>query len=141
MTRDTALAMSQENVEIVRRGYEAFERRDIAAMLGDVHPNLVSHRAPPQPDAGTWNGPEGLLQAIAGWIEGFDEFAMTVTEVIDPNDTQVIVRVHQSAVGSQSRAPIEADFWLLHTLSDQKIVRVDFYAREEQAFEAAGFRD
>ena len=36
--------MSQENVEIVRRGYDAYERGDLAAMLSDVDPEMFTFR-------------------------------------------------------------------------------------------------
>ena len=92
--RDTAWAISQEIVEIVRRGHEAYTRGDIAAMLADFGPDVVIHRAPPQPDAGTWQGPEGFLEAFANWLEDFDEFTATAEEFIDANAAQVIARVH-----------------------------------------------
>ncbi len=75
---------------------------------------------------------------IAEWVEDFEEFTATPEEYIDANDHQVVVRVHQKAVGSQSGAPIEADFWFVHTLSDGKITRLDMFASKAQAFEAAG---
>ena len=133
--------MSQENVEIVRRSVEAYERGDIQAMLDSADPGLITHRASPQPDAGTWHGPEGFLEALAGWVEGFDKFEATTEEVIDANDHQVITRSHQRALGTESRVPIEADFWLVHTIRDQKVVRLDIYASKQQAREAVGLRD
>jgi ketosteroid isomerase-like protein len=133
--------MSQENVEIVRRGLEAYEHGDIGRMLADVDPELITHRAPPQPDAGTWHGPEGFLEAFANWIEGFDEFTVTAGQILDANDTQVVVQLHQRAVGSRSRVPIEADFWLVYTFGDDKVARLDFYASRAQALEAVGLRE
>jgi ketosteroid isomerase-like protein len=44
-------------------------------------------------------------------------------------------------VGSQSSAPIEADFWFLYGFRDGRVVRLDMYAREAQALEAAGLRE
>jgi hypothetical protein len=38
---------------------------------------------------------------------GYDEFTMAPDELIDANDHQVIVRVHQTARGAQSGAPID----------------------------------
>jgi ketosteroid isomerase-like protein len=35
-------AMSQENVEIIRRAFKAYERGDLAAMLRDAHPESRS---------------------------------------------------------------------------------------------------
>src|SRR5215207_4381513 len=133
--------MSQKNVEIVRRSVEAYERGDIQAMLDSADPELITHRAPPQPDAGTWHGPEGFLQALAGWVEGFDKFEATTEEIIDANDDQVITRSHQRALGTESRVPIEADFWLVHTIKDQKVVRLDIYASKQQALGAVGLRE
>ncbi len=128
--------MSRENVEIVRRGFEAYQRGDIPAMLESAAPDQITYRA--EPDGATFHGPDGLLQAIAEWVEDFEEFTATPEEYIDANDHQVVVRVHQKAVGSQSGAPIEADFWFVHTLSDGKITRLDMLASKAQAFEAAG---
>ncbi len=133
--------MSQENVEIVRQGYEAYERGDLTGMLAAADPELITHRAAPQPDAGSWHGREGFLQGFASWIEDFDEFTLAVEELIDANDTQVIARLHQRAVGSESGVPIEADFWFVHTLRGQKVTRLDIYAREEQALKAAGLAE
>ena len=86
--------MSQENVEVVRRGYEHLSRTG--------------------------------------------EF---LWELIDAHDRQVVVRVHQTATGSQSGAPIEGDFWFVHTLSDSKVTRLDMFASKDSALEAAGLRE
>ena len=64
--------MSQENVEIVRRGFEAYGRGDFAAMLKNAHPEQITYRE--EPDGSTFHGREGLMQAIAEWVEDFDEF-------------------------------------------------------------------
>jgi ketosteroid isomerase-like protein len=128
--------MSQENVEIVRRGYEAYARGDLGAMLEDIAPEMITYRE--EPDGATYHGPEGLLQAIAEWVEDFDQFTATPEELIDANEHQVVVRVHQTAVGAQSGAPIEADFWFVHTLRDAKVTRLDMFAGKAQAFKTAG---
>jgi hypothetical protein len=47
-------------------------------------------------------------------------------------------RVHQRAIDSESRVPIEADFWFVWTLGDGKVVRLDMYATEADALAAAG---
>jgi uncharacterized protein len=128
--------VSQENVEIIRQAFEAYGRGDVATMLKAAHPEQVTYRA--DPDGATYRGREGFIQAIAEWVEDFDEFTATAEEFIDANDRQVVVRVHQKAVGAQSGAPIEADFWFVHTLDDAKITRLDMFASKAQAFEAAG---
>ena len=131
--------MSQENVEIVRRGYDAYARGDVAAMLADIDSEMVTYRE--EPDGATFKGRDGLLQAIAEWVEDFDEFVATAEELIDANDRQVVVHVHQTATGSQSGAPIEGDFWFVHTLSDSKVTRLDMFASKDKALRASGLRE
>jgi ketosteroid isomerase-like protein len=128
--------MSHENVEIVRRSYEAFERGDLEEAREAVDPEMVIYRW--GLDAATYHGWEGLLEAIAEWVEGFDEFTLTGEEFIDANEDQVIVRVRQRAIGAQSGVPIQADFWHVHTMRDGKGTRLDMVATKAQAFEAAG---
>src|SRR3954453_24125254 len=131
--------MSQENVEIVRRGYDAYARGDVAAMLADIDSEMVTYRE--EPDGATFKGPDGFLQAIAEWVEDFDEFVATAEELIDANERQVVVHVHQTATGSQSGAPIEGDFWFVHTLSDSKVTRLDMFASKDKALESAGLSE
>ena len=130
--------MSRETVEIVRRGYEAYARGDLDAVLDDIDPEMITYRA--DPDGAIFKGSEGFLAAIAEWVEDFDDFTITPAEFIDANDSQVVVRVHQTAVGKQSGAPIESDFWFVHTLSRGKVTRLDMFVSKSQALEAAGLR-
>ncbi len=126
-------------MEIVRRGYEAYSRGDLGAMLEDMAPAIITYRE--DPDGATYHGPEGFLKAISEWVEDFDEFTAAPEELIDANEQQVLVRVHQTAVGAQSGAPIEADFWFVHTLDGGKVTRLDMFASKARALEAAGLSE
>lgn len=128
--------MAEENVEIVRRGYEAYARGDLGAVLDDMDPEMITYRA--DPDGSIFKGSDGFLAAIAEWVEDFDQFTITPEEFIDANDSQVVVRVRQTAVGKRSGAPIEADFWFVHTLSGGKVTRLDMFVTKSQALVAAG---
>jgi ketosteroid isomerase-like protein len=57
--RDTERAMSQANVETVRRGFHAFEQGDVSQMLDLMTDDLVTYRA--DPDGPTFYGKEGFL--------------------------------------------------------------------------------
>ena len=107
-------------------------------MLETADPGVVIYAA--DPVGATWHGPEGFLEAMADWTEGFDQFSATAEEYIDAGD-RVIVRVHQRARGHTSRAPVEADFWFVHTLRGGRIVRLDMFIDKGQALEAAGLGD
>jgi ketosteroid isomerase-like protein len=128
--------MADDNVEIARRSYDAYRSGDFERALRDVHPEIVVYRD--EPDGATFHGHEGLSQAISQWIEDFDEFELTADEITPIDDEQVMVRVHQRAVGAQSGAAIEADFWFLHRFVDGKGVRLDMFLSRDRANEAAG---
>ncbi len=130
--------MSQENVEIVRRGFDAFEEGNVSGMLELMAADLITHR--PDPDGAIYHGKEGFLQATADWIEGFQEWTATPEGFIDAGD-HVLVRVRQTARGEGSGVPVESDFWFVFGLRRGKIARLTFHVRESEALEAAGLSE
>jgi ketosteroid isomerase-like protein len=133
--------MSQENVEILRRGFEAFVRGDFDSALADVHEDFVATRVAPMPDITPYYGPEGLMQIFVDWTADFDEFEMSPEEFIDANAEQVIIRQRQRAVGARSGVPIEAEFWFVNTMRERKLLRLEIYASESQALKAVGLAE
>ncbi len=130
--------MSQENVELVRRGFLAFRRGDYGVAFASVDREFIGTHVAPMPDVVSYHGPDGMRQMLADWVEGFNEFDMAVEEFIDANDDQVVARMRQSAVGRGSRVRVEADFWFVYTLRGQKLVRMEIYSSGPQALKAVG---
>ena len=129
--------MAQDDVDLVRLGYEDFYRGDFTALLRKVDPNVVTERVAPLPDPGIYEGHEGMLQSLADWTEDFDDFEMRAEEVIDVDPGVVVVRIHQRARGKGSGVEVEGDFWFVHESSDGKLVRLTMFTDREQAFERA----
>jgi ketosteroid isomerase-like protein len=125
--------VSQENVEIVRRGFEAWERGDIEGLLQAFDETVVV-RPVIGPDR---LGPSGVLEMAADWVEGFEEFTMKAEEFIDAGD-DVVVRVRQEAREASAGVPVEATFWFLYSMRDGKAVRFELFREREQALAAVG---
>ena len=132
--------MSQENVEIVRRGWDAYRGGDINAAIADMSRDMVTYVAPPIPVAGTYHGPEGFLQLTIDWAEGFDELEAYAEEFIDAGD-QVVVRAVHKSHGAESGVPVQTDVWYVFTISAGKTVRTDVFKEKAEALEAAGLRE
>jgi ketosteroid isomerase-like protein len=132
--------MSQENVEVVRRWWEAWDAHDLARGLALTDDRLVTQRLAPMPDPGTWHGTEGLLDVAAEWVETFDEFAMTGEDFMDAGE-HVVVRVEQEGRGSDSRVPVTATFWFVYGVRNGRVSSLDMYATRDQALEAVGLRE
>jgi ketosteroid isomerase-like protein len=133
--------MRRENVEVVRSAWQAWLSGDISESLAHADDDVVVTRVAPMPDATPYHGHEGMLQILADWVEGFEDFQMRPQEFIDANDRQVVMRLHQWAVGAQSGVPIEADFWFVHTMRAGKIARMGIYGSESQALKAVGLSE
>ena len=112
--------MSSENIEILRRADEAFQRGDLTAALADMDEQITASRVAPMPDVKTYQGHEGIRQMLLDWVEGFDEFAMSGEEYIDVNDRQVLVRLASGRRGAHSGVSIQADFWFLYSFRKSK---------------------
>ena len=64
--------MSRENVEVVRRSFEAFQRGGPDAMLDLFSDDVITYRA--EPDGATFDGKAGFRDAAADWTEDFSEW-------------------------------------------------------------------
>jgi hypothetical protein len=130
--------MSQENVEIVRQGYEAFNRGDLDQVLDQMSEDLVTYRGAGFGD--TFHGKQGYLKVTAEWTENFSEWSVAPKEFIDAGD-HVVVRVAQEARGEQSGARVSGEFWFVHTLAQGKIIRFGMFASKREALKAAGLSE
>ena len=133
--------MSQENVDLVRRAWEAWERGDVATALASMSPDMVTYAASPLPFPDPYPGPDGLLRLLNDWAEGFDEVAVTAQTFIDAGEDKVVVEVRQAARGAASGAPVEIALWYVFTVRARKAIRADVFVDEAQAFEAAELRE
>ena len=132
--------MSEENVEIVRRGFAAWESGNPAAMLENFDEDVVSRRMAPLIDSHTHHGHDGVIQMIAEWLEPYDHFSSHADEFIDAGD-RVVVRVPQEARLAGSDQLITGTFWFLLELQSEKVIRLEIYGERMQAFKAAGVRE
>jgi uncharacterized protein len=136
--------MSQENVEIVRRGYELFAAGDLKgvtalfsadAQLADAGGLGVAGTA-----AGTRHGPEGFLRATEEVLEAFDDYRVEAEDFIEAGEA-VVVPVLISGRGRASGAKQEARLVHLWVLRNGKAIRGQVYRTTEEALEVAGLRE
>src|SRR4051794_22368686 len=129
--------MSQENVDVVRRFFEAF-RSDVDTAMEFWHSDL-DYRAVEGAldDVGVLHGPEALRHYWEQWNETFDEFRAEPEQLIDAGE-QVVAAVHIGGRMKDSEAVVGMRFWMVFSLRDDKIGRAREYLTREEALEAAG---
>jgi ketosteroid isomerase-like protein len=133
--------MSEENVEVVRRVYEAAAHRDAPTVLEHYDPEVeLDATRLGVTDSDVYHGHDGLQSLFREFAETFDEIEYSYEELIDAGD-QVISIVTRHARGRTSGVEVERPFALLWTLRDGKVVRVVWYLTREDALEAAGLEE
>ena len=145
--------MSQENVEIVRRGYEAlvrgfeqgdFERGDFDAAGFEWLDAEIDWRGPEGfPDlAESRFGYEGVRDYFRVLTEAIEDYRMSPEEFIDAGGDQVLVFSREGGRGRGSGAAVvtqpTAHLW---TLRNGKAIRLRSYWERSDALEAAGLRE
>jgi ketosteroid isomerase-like protein len=134
---DTA-PVSAENVEIVRRMYEANARGDAAAARELLDPEIVvEYRGQLIDKDATYRGHAGVRQLMESILENFDVFRVEVEEYVDRGD-DVVVALHQRAVGRASGAPVDIHIGQVWTLRDGRAVLWRIYRSKAEALAAAG---
>ena len=137
--RDTAWAMSQENVEPTKRAIAALNRGDFDgvgelfaadAVLQDLQ------NAPDQPV--TVEGVEAIRQNLNLWAAAFDELRVDIAEYIDgPN--AVICAAHWQGQGKTSGISIDVHQFDLYEFREGRVVRAVLgFRSKNEALEAAG---
>ena len=132
--------MSEENLQVVRAGFDAFSRGDMPAFLELADPNIVFTPLPDTPDVQDFHGHEGLLQGIAQSTEIWDDFSVELREMRDFDD-HVLASARWWGRGPSSGIQVEFDIWALLSFREGKIVRMQFFASEQQALGAAGLSE
>jgi ketosteroid isomerase-like protein len=132
--------MSQENVEIVRRIWEADRRRDVEAVRAAYAPDVEW-----EDNTGLWGdwgiarGPDGIQAAWRRWYEAFEDVHFEWDEVAAAGD-DVVVTYRSHARGRGSGAMVDQAITLLWTVRAGKVVRVRAYPDRTDALKAAGLQ-
>jgi ketosteroid isomerase-like protein len=131
--------MSQENVEIVRRAYEAFNRRDFDAALADVD-DEVSWAPIFSVETALLEGKDAVRAAWARQFEAFD-VSIEPEEISSLDESRVIVVARWTGRGSASGAPFATTGVQICTIREGRLVRLDSYPSKDKALGAIGLRE
>ena len=131
--------MSQENVEIAQRGWDAFLEEGIEGIFRFYSEDAEIVDAPELPDPTVGHGAQGLRRLWGNLSEMWEAFSLTPTEFIDAGEDQVIAVCAMKGSGKESGIPIpDTPLVLLYDLEDGLIVRQRAFLSRERALEAAG---
>ena len=131
--------MSQENVEIVRAGFEAWNASG-EPDFSIYHPALVYHPRADEPDPSPHIGREAFEQLALGFVEALSTVKFDVDELIDAGD-QVIASTVLHGRGSASGADVTDAYVFVYRLRDGLVVEGWEYRTRQEALKAVGLAE
>jgi ketosteroid isomerase-like protein len=130
--------MSQENVEVIRRIFEAFNSEDVERVVALTHPDLVVDipaEVSAEPD--TYRGPDGMRRYLSSFQDAMDEIRFEPERLWDVGQS-VVVALRLTAKGRQTAIPVEQRSAGVWTIRDGKVIRIRVCASLSEALEAVG---
>lgn len=135
--------MSQEDVRLVRRAVEAFNRRDLEAMAAYSHDDLefVSVMAAVDAEAARFRGRDTWVSYFAFMDEIWDGWRMEDIQVWDAGDNRVAATFHIHGTGRQSGARLSREVGITHEIRAGKLWRMRSYLVPSDALKAVGLEE
>jgi ketosteroid isomerase-like protein len=131
--------MSRENVELVRRRYDAINRADLATLVELTHPDAVWWDRPDDPGSAPHRGRDAGQQHLAEILESV-ELHVEPEQFFDAGD-QVVAGVRLVGRGRAGGVPFEEHEFHVFTLRDGRVTATREYRDRAEALEAAGLTE
>ena len=141
----TGRTVSQENVELARRGYEALNEALRTGIFQEAidafcDPDIVLVPSGILPESTEMHGHDGMRLFLDVQTEAFEDFFVEPQTFIDAGP-QIVVPVRFG--GRARHTGLDVTFEVVHVLTarDGKWTRIDVYPSEAEALKAVGLED
>ena len=134
------VAVSRENVEVVRRAIGAYNERDFEAIRALNHPEVeVDWSASRGLEARIYQGQEDVMRFMQSFLGMFEQVKMEPVRFIESGDSVVVPNRTQL----RGRDGIEtiARSALVFEVRSGRIARIGLYQETREALEAVGLRE
>ena len=135
------MSVPEENIELIRRAYDAFNRRDLEPLLAMMHPDFeldFSRSVGPEP--GVYTGEDGMRRLFETYWEAFEEISLQPEEFIGASDVTIAI-VHARGRGRGSGIKVDARGPHMWSFREGKIVGFALFQELSEALEAANLAE
>ena len=132
--------MSQENVEIVRRIYDAWAIGDFTAGAEALDQNVVFVVSPDFPAFGVFLGLDGITNYMRDFLAQWERWTVEAKYLEAVGDT-VLAHVVQHGKGKTSGIEGTIPHFMLFTFRGNKIVRLETVMHKHEALKAVGLSE
>ena len=133
--------MSQENVEIVRRGMEAFNQNDFEGWFAIASTEIKLYPRPEEPGVLTvYEGWDGVMEYLVNWYSQWEDYEGEPVEFLDAGD-QVLVVMRERGRLERADSRSNRSSATRSKLREGSVVEWRMYDSHEQALEAVGLSE
>ena len=93
------------------------------------------------PEAGTYRGRAEVLRYFTEFVSQFEDFVLTVEDLVDAAGDDVLACLHIHGRGKGSSAGFDVRAGWIFTVRDGEIVRIRAYLDRAEALEAVGLSE
>ena len=122
------------NLAIVRRGYEAFDKRDMETMKTLMAPNAHWHEPPNKLFSGDFNGQKAILDYFGQLAKETDDTIKATPKTMTADGDRVFVVSHLSA--KRGGKTLETDNVNIFKLADGVVVDTVVFESDQPAIAA-----
>jgi ketosteroid isomerase-like protein len=132
--------MSQENVEVVRRHVESWNRRDLTAWLASFHPEgEIDWSRSRGPLKGVYRGPDELETFWGAFWSTFDDVQLETHDLKEAGSE--VVFSNTAHVRGREGIEVIARSTFVYTFDNGQITRLRMFQEPAEALEAAGLSE
>ncbi len=126
--------MSEENVDLIRSVYDAWDRNESARVFIAEDMEYVNPSYAVEP------GIRRGRKSLAAVRDTYEDFEVRVERFLDAGD-HVVVLAHYTASGRGSGVPVEGEQGYVWTVRDRQAVCFRWFRSHAEALEAAGLSE
>lgn len=132
--------MSRDNVEVVRKVYDAWTRSDPSLAFDHLDPEVAWEAIEDAPDAGTYRGHIGVKGYMDDWLGDFEDFAFEFGQPVEVDGRLVLEQWCRNR-GRGSGAETEIHYAAVYTFRCGKVFTVKEYNAYAEALDAVHLSD
>ena len=138
-SRDTAWAMSKENVELLHKGVAAWNRRDLDGYVELADPEIEWYSGATRVEGGAYRGREGMRRFWTDTYAVYDELVTSIEVVRDLGE--VVVGLGRLRGRSKVGVPVDTQYGLVLRYRNGLLVSGSDWFSHAEALEGAGLSE
>jgi ketosteroid isomerase-like protein len=133
--------MSQENMDVIRSFYDAWNCGDLEGLFRLFDPDIEWCLPEGGINTGVYRGHDAVRELMESYLEAFDYFRMEPERFFEAQDGRIVVFIRSPGRGKGSGVEVEVRTAYTWTIRDGKAVRCEIATDRAEALEAVGLSE